>query len=56
MFLSYHIFFCEIYCSCHQLDFFFPLAYYTMFSSYITVLTIEENHILESSLLRGIFF
>ena len=53
MFLSYHIFSCKIYCSCHQLHFFpWPI---TLFSSYIIVRNTEENHILESPLLRGIY-
>ena len=53
MFLSYHIFSCKIHCSCHQLHFFpWPI---TLFSSYITVQNTEENHILESPLLRGIY-
>ena len=53
MFLSYHIFSCKIYCSSHQLHFFpWPI---TLFSSYIIVRNTEENHILESPLLRGIY-
>lgn len=53
MFLSYHIFSYKIYCFSHQLHFFpWPI---TLFSSYITVQNTEENHILESPLLRGIY-
>ena len=53
MFLSYHIFSRKIYCSYHQLHFFpWPI---TLFSSYIAVQNTEENHILESPLLRGIY-
>lgn len=53
-FLS-HIFSCKIYCSCHHLHF-FPLAYLLhCFSLILLNYNTEENHILESPLLRGIY-
>lgn len=54
MFLSYHIFVCKIYCSCHQLD--FPPCLLNYVFPDINAPSVEENHILGSPLLWYFIF